>query len=237
MGLIKVDRERKCPESIIEAKEYLDDGKVEKCYAKGSVNGKNVVGGLVGLQQSNTTISKCYSAGSVISSASNVGGLVGTQSGYINNSFSTASVKGVNNVGGLVGNCKNIIIDAYALGKTMQTGTGAYIGGLKGLGNNKTVSNSYWCPETTLQISSYGSTEEIKGTSLTLEQLSHQENYNNWDFDDTWTIEEGETTAYLQELDKPLAIKADGSDITVPETAIITEKTDSKTLCRTVGKV
>ena len=37
MGLIKVDRERKCPESIIEATEYLDDGKVVLIFPEGTL--------------------------------------------------------------------------------------------------------------------------------------------------------------------------------------------------------
>ena len=36
-GLIKVDRERKCPESLIEAQEYLDDGKVVLIFPEGTL--------------------------------------------------------------------------------------------------------------------------------------------------------------------------------------------------------
>ena len=37
MGLIKVDRDRKSPESLIEAKEYLDDGKVVLIFPEGTL--------------------------------------------------------------------------------------------------------------------------------------------------------------------------------------------------------
>jgi len=71
-------------------------------YATGTVSGGSVVGGLVGWNTSNGTISDSYSAGAVTGS-SYVGSLVGYFSGTISNCYARGAVSGTTDVGGLVG--------------------------------------------------------------------------------------------------------------------------------------
>ena len=72
----------------------------------------------------------------------NVGGLVGSGSGTINNSYAIGTVNGTINVGGLVGdfNASKMISNSYAI--VTVTGTNN-VGGLVGNNTNGTISNSY----------------------------------------------------------------------------------------------
>ncbi|QJD86607.1 S-layer homology domain-containing protein [Cohnella herbarum] len=111
-----------------------------------NVKGENQVGGLVGRHQ-NGTISNSYVSGSVSGifdpiswqNGRSVGGLVGTNEGTINTSYSTAGLKGASYIGGLVGENNGTIDNSYATGN-VERASGA--GGLVGV-NNGTISNSY----------------------------------------------------------------------------------------------
>ena len=110
----------------------------------GSVNGKSIVGELVGANYSGS-ISNAYATG-VVSGSNNVGGLAGGNSGTgtISNAYASGAVSArtstSNNAGGLVGNNSATINDAYATGAV----SGAIRrGGLVGINNGGTVSNAY----------------------------------------------------------------------------------------------
>ncbi|HRW62292.1 MAG TPA: GLUG motif-containing protein [Bacteroidales bacterium] len=75
-------------------------GIVENSYSKGSVNGNNRVGGLIG--DNRGLIKNCYSYSSV-SGASEIGGLIGYNSGNVKNSYSLGIISGNSNAGGLIG--------------------------------------------------------------------------------------------------------------------------------------
>lgn len=73
-------------------------GTVSKCYATGTVEGTNNIGGLVGI---GGTITTCYATGAV-SGTDKVGGLVGS-GGTTTRCYATGSVSGTTNLGGLIG--------------------------------------------------------------------------------------------------------------------------------------
>ena len=117
-------------------------GTVSNTYTTGNVTGTNYVGGLVGNDNTGSSISNSYATGSVVGS-NWVGGLVGFNNGTVSNSYSISSVSGVGYVGGLVGdNYSGSIFNSYSSGNVSGTGTSVYIGGLVGI-NVSTVSNSY----------------------------------------------------------------------------------------------
>jgi hypothetical protein len=67
-----------------------DYGAVRNSYSTGNVTGKEAVGGLVGINGKGSTVSNSYSTGSVTCAGNvclEVGGLVGTGSGIVSNSF------------------------------------------------------------------------------------------------------------------------------------------------------
>jgi hypothetical protein len=78
-------------------------GRVIGCYSTGVVRGiRAEVGGLVGLNVSQGSVTHCYSRG-VVSGTYYVGGLVGATGGTVTDCYSTAAVRGTSYVGGLVG--------------------------------------------------------------------------------------------------------------------------------------
>ena len=104
-----------------------------------SVNGSWYVGGLVGFNSG--TVQNSYATGSV-SGSNYVGGLVGSNTGTVQNCYATGSVNGSgNNVGGLVGyNYGGTVQNSYATGSV--NGSGYYVGSLVGF-NSGTVHNCY----------------------------------------------------------------------------------------------
>ena len=112
---------------------------VSNSYAAGSVAGEWAVGGLVGWYGYDSTVSNSYAAGSVAGDFG-VGGLVGGNEGLVSNSYAAGSVTGDRSVGGLVGmNSDGTVSNSYAAGSV----TGSEdVGGLVGW-NNGAVSNCY----------------------------------------------------------------------------------------------
>ena len=109
-----------------------------------SLEGNNMVGGLVGLNTG--TISGSYvitGTGSSVTGSDSTGGLVGDNDGTISNSYVIGSVMGRDGVGGLVGNnggTSGSISNSYATGSV--TSSRDFAGGLVGY-NTRTISNSY----------------------------------------------------------------------------------------------
>jgi hypothetical protein len=102
----------------------------------GSVIGLSSAGGLVG---SNTgTISNSYNTG-VVSGGSSLGGLMGSNTGTVSNSSATGNVSGTSSLGGLMGSNTGTVSYSYATGDVSGTSS---LGGLMG-SNTGAVSNSY----------------------------------------------------------------------------------------------
>ena len=127
----------------VEGKDYvgslvgLNLGTITNTYARGAVTGTDFVGGLVG--QNKHSITNAYATGAV-EGGSFVGGLVGENYNMITNAYATGAVTGQRHVGGLVGINYSTITNAYATGAV--TGTGYYVGGLVGYGRG-TITNAY----------------------------------------------------------------------------------------------
>ena len=122
-------------------------GNIHNSYAIGSVRGTDAdgwAGGLVGENNSRSTISDSYATGSVVGDSRAAGGLVGLNrsDGNIRDSYATGSVNGGNLAGGLVGWNFGTIRNSYATGSVRVTGTNNVAGGLVG-SNFGTIRNSY----------------------------------------------------------------------------------------------
>ena len=106
----------------------------------GSIKGRNYVGGLVGTNSG--TIENVYATGAVSGDGSEVGGLVGrSESGSITNAYATGAVSGNDYVGGLIGrNNKGPIENAYATGAVSGH---SFVGGLMGDNFNGATKNVY----------------------------------------------------------------------------------------------
>ena len=137
---------------------FNNDGFIDSSFAKGTVTGSDVVGGLVGQNLSTDSdgtavttglISHAYATGAVTaSSTGTAGGLVGQNSGYISYAYAQGAVGG-NVVGGLVGNNQlnnngygGSVQYTYAAGAVTATDTG-YAGGLVGINEGGKIDSSY----------------------------------------------------------------------------------------------
>ena len=231
---------------------YYGGETISNCYSTAEVEGQRYVGGLVGWSSHNTSIlasliENSYSTGSVTGTDENVGGLVGL-AGNITKSYSTSNVTGTTKVGGLVGTGR-LITDCFAIGNVTGddtvgglvgyapsavknsysigsvNGVGTNVNGLLGAGNSSSNANNYWDSELSgVYSTSVVGKQEARHTS----QMKQQATFVNWDFTDTWTINEGTTYPWLKELPMPdfpdrsgliegLGIESDPYLISTPE--------------------
>lgn len=143
-------------------------GRVSQCEARGSVSGSSSVGCLIG-HVFGGTVSDCFSSGSVYAHGSTVGGLIGkAENSTIERCYSTAAVSGGSlEVGALIGDNSGSTI---ANCYASSTESGQMLG--VGLGSD-TVSNK------------------------AADELKSAQTFPDFDFDNIWTIIEGETTPLL----------------------------------------
>ncbi len=109
--------------------------------ASGNEGGSDFVGGLVGVNFHNSSITKSFATG-IVSGINNVGGLVGWNYGQIDQAYASGNVNGRYGVGGLVGlNDGGQIRNAYATGAVNgNTGVGGLIGNIQDGGQ---IRNTY----------------------------------------------------------------------------------------------
>ena len=135
-----------------------NNGYINICYATGMVTGGDDTGGLIGLNNSNTSITACYATG-MVSGNNYIGGLVGynnssTNQNYsISNCYATGVVSGNSYVGGLVGynNSPCTINRCYATGAVSGS---SYAGGLVGCNDYSDILACFWDIETSGQTTS-----------------------------------------------------------------------------------
>ena len=131
---------------------------VTLCYNTGSVNGNRVVGGIVGeIEYSGNIISDCYNTG-VISGCTNAGGIVGSYSAHSNAEIS---------------NCYNI---------GSVSGEKDHSGSIVGYsGDSANITNCYYLKDIAQDNEKYGA-------PLTAEQMKNKASFENWNFNKTWEI-------------------------------------------------
>ena len=166
-------------------------GTVVNCYSNGGVSGHSTVGGLVGINIGivrdshssacvkgtmvgglvgvnwyNGTVSNSYSTGNVTGDKSvygygeYVGGLVAANNGDITSSYSTGIVTGDRYIGGLVAVNTHTINNSYSTGSVAGNST---VGGLVGFNEEGTVSDSFWDIQTSGQATSDGGKGKTTG--------------------------------------------------------------------------
>ncbi|URZ17432.1 fibronectin type III domain-containing protein [Clostridium felsineum] len=172
-------------------------GDITQSYTTNNViSAGDYTGGVSGCINGN--VNKCYATGSVTSSGSGIGGIIGNvYSGTIQNSFNLASVSGASGVGGIQGNGNGSISYCYSSGKITASGTGA--GGITGV--NNTVTSSYYDGNASGYIPQTANDKSRSTTSMKM-----QSTFNDWEFINTWAIDEGKSYPYLKDLKKPSGV-------------------------------
>jgi len=113
------------------ARRHIGSGSVTSCYTTGTVSGRDCVGGLVGTNWG--YVSGSCSAGMVYGGDS-VGGLVGGNGGGVVQSYSRSAVIGISSVGGLVGKLGLYVMLGSAGSVDECYSTGAVTGTGEGVG-------------------------------------------------------------------------------------------------------
>lgn len=167
----------------------VNSGVVLNCYVTGEVRGSEslndyvYVGGLVG---SNVGILEDSYSSAVVECGDDVGGLAGLNLGRIENCYAIGKVSGKELVGGLVGyNCGRVST-SYAIGPVVSDGDNA--GGLIGFNSEEHggVYSSYYDREKT------GHEDSGKGEPRNTAEMKLRSTYEDWDFIEVWGIVDGE---------------------------------------------
>ncbi len=176
-------------------------GKVESSYATGKADAlQSNAGGLVGVVVGQGSILDSYAIVHVGGWA-RVGGLAGTNTGTIRNSFAAGSIHADGGeAGGLTGyaSSTSVVQDSYALG-SVSSDSGS-TGGLIGRGDGGSSSpRSYWNKDTTGWTSSAG------GTGMTTEEMKESGPFADWD-PAVWGFRPGELYPYLRAFGMGIAV-------------------------------
>ena len=181
------------------------DGGIINTHADGNVTGGgDYVGGLVGYNLNTVPegdhpptigalIERSYALGNV-TGGNFVGGLVGYNSGVIVDTDAWGNVTGKDAVGGLVGfnDHDSVIVYSYSIGKVSGSTS---VGGFVGHNNNGLIENAYWDMTTSGTIVGVGTSNgmPIDVTGLSTPDMKQESNFEGFDFDNVWYIDEGVT--------------------------------------------
>ncbi|MFA6036979.1 MAG: GLUG motif-containing protein [Legionellales bacterium] len=190
-------------------------------FAEGFVSGNSYIGGLVGGAGSSAQITNSYATGNVVATSGEAGGLLGSGNIQIENCYATGDVESLTtsqsiSAGGLVGNFNGagVIKNSYATGDVINNigVAGGFVGWIQ---DSASVRNSYsvgkvsgtnsWSiggfvgarRDSALDISSYwdtiasGQTSSVAGIPKTTGEMYQQATYVDWDFANTWEINQG----------------------------------------------
>jgi hypothetical protein len=116
-----------------------------------------------------------------------IGGLVGSNSGEISDSYSKCPANGDGDVGGLVGGNEGQIAYSFAAGTV--TGNSS-LGGLIGSDTEGTITSCCWDTQTSGQSTSAG------GTGKNTADMKQQETYTDWNFTTVWGINVSDNGGY-----------------------------------------
>jgi len=203
---------------------YCGGATVYEVYiSEGFFSGSTNVGSLVGNSRDSSLVWRCNSDSRVAGVSANIGGLCGYNglSSSVLQSYSTGNVEGGSTVGGLVGynSSSSLIYDCYAAGDVSGS---EIVGGLAGSSYDSSVVNCYSSGavsgdaflggligtnlfDTALTTSSYYDSENSgqsdntgKGTPKTTTQMKNKYTFTDWDWDNTWGIQNGQAYPTLQ---------------------------------------
>ncbi|MCM3633399.1 GLUG motif-containing protein [Paenibacillus camelliae] len=175
----------------------LDGGTIRNSYNQAKVTGTEHVGGLAGTAVNESRISEAFSNGSVTGEHA-IGGLLGSgEDAEVINSYNIGKVTGEELVGGLVGflGANASIRSSFNAGNMSSSpSAGGIIGGKDGQ-QAGLVENSYW------DIRRSEVAQSSDGVGVQTTPMKQSLMYTDWDFDQIWAIEEGESYPYLQGID------------------------------------
>jgi len=159
------------------------------------------VGGLIGYS-GHGLVSSCWS-NSQVTGRYYVGGLVGSSSfsNIIENSYSTGQVSGDTYVGGLVGktafDSSCVLTGCYAIGSVSGNSD---VGGILGGKIDASLTTCFWDMETSGITDGVGNEDPDPAGVMgkTTVEMKQKSTFTNWDFTETWGIEDNQTYPFLR---------------------------------------
>ncbi|MFP4664317.1 MAG: cadherin domain-containing protein [Bacteroidales bacterium] len=172
---------------------------VVRSSAAGFISGNgNPVGGLVGRNES-SSISNCLASTSLAGNIWMAGGFIGYNDGTITDCYSTGNIyDGSSYCGGFNGMNLGPINNCYSTGSLGPVACGGFCGG-----TTSNIENCHYVIESSEQDSFSGLNIEPVFEGDSIAQMKLQSTFVNWDFTDTWTIEEGSSFPRLQSIPNP----------------------------------
>lgn len=175
---------------------------IKECFCYAEITGVNYVGGIAGDLSGGTM--NCFFGGNISASGSDIGGITGCVYNFpsVTRNYVTGSIKGGSYVGGIVG-VRNSSYTHYTLNNVCiadavdATSSVPYrISGYSG------ANNLAWAKTRLIQNGKeiVAEDNESNGTSYGEKTLKRSTTYIGigWDFNNTWTIAEGESYPYLK---------------------------------------
>ncbi len=213
--------------------------KIEKCFVSGEISGVKYVGGIFGddyRESGNFTIKilNCYTYVDVIGSTY-VGGIAGEvdNTGSIRYCYLCGSVAGTENVGGIIGHMANTTVSSncaiiYSLSANTNYGRicGKKDSGTLGALGSQQGNRAYGSCVATINGEEVTITDsELNGSGIGLSALRNPNTYIGlgWDFEDTWTINNGLTFPYLawEKRVSHIQLSKTAASLTLGETSTI----------------
>ena len=117
-----------------------ENNTISNCQINGYISGDRFVGMLAGMSGSGSSINNCTTAGEITNSNSRSGGLIGYNTGYIAFSNSSVQINAMSDAGGLTGSNSGTIRNCFSTSDIR--GSGGDTGGFVGI-NWGTIINCY----------------------------------------------------------------------------------------------
>ena len=178
-------------------------GTVSNCNVMGGeVIGNQDAGGVVGVNMG--TVSGCSHSTTVYSKGNFVGGVAGENRGMLTNCCNTGTVSSSSSyIGGVIGNNGGTITNCYNSGVVIGNQY-VYAGGVAGYNNQTEISNCFYdkniCNKGGINGTDVNGQATGKTTAEMMTQSTFTTNGANWDFTNTWKIQEGVTYPLLIQL-------------------------------------
>lgn len=183
-----------------------------RCVALGDVSSSgNYAGGLLaklhsGSVKNASTVDQCAAYGDVVGKGYVVGGLIG-ESLYskVSNSYARGDVSGTTGVGGLVGYFSGSALSGQTVTNCYSTGkvtgkAGTELGAFTGRSGVTFVGTNYYDVNKAGNVPSHGTAGNPQGTppqGFGTAAMMQQATYVGWDFNNIWTIQNGQTYPYF----------------------------------------
>ncbi len=173
-----------------------NSGEILNSQVSGTVSGERIVGGLVGVNEDEGMILYSFASVETSGDISVVGGLIGYNSGIVQDAYALGQIDGnENHVGGLVGWHEGDLKRTYASGEVI--GDGGTVGGLVGRSDDGVFKDNVWNTELTGRNFAIGGSGISDGAhGLTTFEMQRATEFENWDFDNIWKIESGDERSY-----------------------------------------